>query len=185
MSAYFLDLKDISDTYGLRATGKVAASDDLSVLYTAEFAQQTTDDAAENETDYLNLEAGISFEGITAKLGYESLGSDDGNAMFKTPLATKHKLNGWADVFAGEKGTDGLVDTSLNLSTKKFGPKIAVIYHQFDADNGNADLGSEIDVVVAKKFTDNYTGVIKLADYSKGDAGNDVTKIWLQLAAKF
>ena len=185
LSAYFLDLKDIHDTYGLRANGKFAASDDLSILYTAEYAKQKTDDANKFETDYLNLEAGVNMSGITAKLGYETLGSDDGNTMFKTPLATKHKFNGWADIFAGEKGNNGLVDTSLTLSTKNFGPKIAVIYHQFDADEGNADLGSEIDVLVAKKFSDNYTGLIKVADYSKGDSGNDVTKIWVQLAAKF
>ncbi|KZY36985.1 MULTISPECIES: alginate export family protein [unclassified Oleiphilus] len=185
LSAYFLDLKDIHDTFGIRANGKVKASDDLTVLYTAEFAQQTTDDDNEHETNYLNLEAGVNVSGFTAKLGYETLGSDDGNAMFKTPLATKHKFNGWADKFAAEKGTDGLVDTSLSISTKNYGPKIAVIYHQFDADEGSGDLGSEIDILVAKKFSDNYTGLIKLADYSKGDSGEDTTKIWVQLAAKF
>lgn len=186
LSAYYYDLKDISDTFGLRATGNVAASDDISILYTAEFAKQETDTGAatEVETDYLNLAAGVSIEGITAKLGYESLGSDKGTGSFKTPLGTNHKFNGWADKFLSTPA-DGLVDTSLSLSTKKFGPKVAFTYHQFDADNGNADLGSEIDVLVAQKFSDNYTGLIKLADYSKGDSGTDTTKIWVQLAAKF
>ncbi len=186
LSAYFYDLKDISDTFGIRASGKVKASDDLSVLYTAEIAKQEGDTGAssEIETDYLNLSAGVSISGIMAKLGYESLGSDDGKGAFKTPLGTNHKFNGWADKFLSTPD-NGLVDTSLSLSTKNFGPKIAVIYHQFDADEGSTDLGSEIDVLVAKKLSDNYTGLIKLADYSKGDSGNDVTKIWVQLAAKF
>jgi len=187
LSTYFYDLKDISDTYGLRANGKFAASDDLSILYTAEFAQQETDDAAENETDYLNIEAGLKVSGITAKLGYELQSSDDGEAAFKTPLGTNHKFNGWADQFLGTP-KDGLVDTSLTLSSKALGPKIAVVYHQFDADEGNTDYGSEIDILVAKKFTDNYSGLLKIADFSAGDTAGgkkDTTKVWVQLAAKF
>lgn len=182
LSAYFYDLKDISDTYGLRATGKVAASDDLSILYTAEYAKQSSED--DFDTNYMNIELGADFAGITGKLGYEVLGSDDGQDGFDTPLGTKHAFNGWADKFLGTPDS-GLTDTSLTLSTKKLGPKIALIYHQFDADEGSADLGSEIDLVVAQKFTDNYSGLLKVADYSKGDSGNDTTKVWLQLAAKF
>ena len=187
LSTYFYDLKDISDTYGLRANGKFAASDDLSILYTVEFAQQETDNAAENETDYLNIEAGLNVSGITAKLGYELQSSDDGAAAFKTPLGTNHKFNGWADQFLGTPA-DGLVDTSLTLSSKALGPKIAVVYHQFDADEGNTDYGSEIDILVAKKFTDNYSGLLKIADFSAGDTAGgkkDTTKVWVQLAAKF
>ena len=187
LSAYYYDIKDRSSTLGLRATGKLAASDDLSVLYTAEFAQQETDNAAENDTDYLNIEAGVIVSGITAKLGYELQSSDDGAAAFSTPLGTNHKFNGWADQFLGTPA-DGLVDTSLTLSSKVLGPKIAVVYHQFDADEGNTDYGSEIDLLVAKKFSDNYTGLIKFADFSAGDTAGgkkDTTKVWLQLAAKF
>jgi len=187
LSAYFYDLKDISDTFGLRANGKIAASDDLSVLYTAEFAQQETDNGTDVDTDYLNIEAGLNISGVTAKLGYEVLGSDSSAGAFQTPLATKHAFNGWADTFAKATPDAGLVDTSFTLSSKLFGPKIAVIYHQFEADDGSADdFGSEIDLLVAKKFTENYSGLVKLASYSEGDDfGSDTTKIWLQLAAKF
>jgi len=185
LSAYFYDLKDFHDTYGLRANGKAQLQDDMSLLYTLEYAKQETDNTASYKTDYQNIELGLSISGITAKAGYELLGSDDGNTMFKTPLATKHAFNGWADVFAGEKRNDGLADTSLTLSTSKYGPKLAVTYHKFDSDVGNTDLGSEIDILVAKKLSKNYSALLKLADYSKGDTGNDVTKVWLQLAATF
>jgi len=189
LSAYFYDLKDKSDTYGIRANGKFAASDDLSVLYTAEFAQQEKDTGVsdEVEADYLNLEAGVAVSGITAKLGYELQSSDDGKGAFSTPLGTNHKFGGWADQFLGTPA-NGLVDTSLTLSSKLLGPKIAVVYHQFDADEGSTDYGSEIDLVVAQKFSDNYTGLIKFADFSAGDTAGgkkDKTKVWLQLAAKF
>jgi hypothetical protein len=186
LSAYYYDLKDISSTYGLRASGKTTASDDLSILYTAEFAQQETDTGAssEVETDYMNLEAGVVVSGITAKLGYELMGSDNGNGGFSTPLGTNHKFGGWADKFLSTPDS-GLTDASLTLSSKALGPKITLVYHQFDADAGSADLGSEIDLAVAQKLSDNYTGLIKLADYSAGDSGTDATKIWLQLVAKF
>jgi len=188
LSAYFYDLKDASDTFGIRATGKVAASDDLSVLYTAEFAQQEKDTGATDEVEagYMNIEAGVVVAGITAKVGYEVQGSDDGKGAFSTPLGTNHKFNGWADQFLATPAA-GLVDTSLTLSSKALGPKIAVVYHQFEADEGSADdFGSEIDLLVAKKFTKNYSGLVKLASYSEGDDyGTDTTKIWVQLAAKF
>lgn len=187
LSGYFYDLKDISDTFGVRATGKVKASDELSILYTAELAKQETDTGAatEVETDYMNIEAGVSISGITAKLGYEVLGSDDGTGAFQTPLATKHAFNGWADKFAKATPANGLVDTSITVSSKVLGPKLAIKYHNFDADEGNGKYGSEVDLLVAKKFSDNYTGVIKAAHYSADDHSKDTTKLWLQLAAKF
>jgi len=186
LSAYAYLLENQNDTIGIRATGKVDL-DQITALYTAEYASQETDDAAENEMDYINLEAGLKVSGITAKLGYESLGSDDGNASFSTPLATKHKFNGWADMFLATPA-QGLVDSTLTVSTKEFGPKIAVIYHQFDSDEGSIDFGSEIDLVIAKKLDKNYSGLLKFASFSEGDTGYgkpDTNKVWLQLLAKF
>lgn len=187
LSAYFYDLKEISDTYGLRADGKLAINDDMTVIYTAEFAEQSTDNAADYETSYMNLEGGLSLANITAKLGYELLGSDDGAAGFSTPLGTNHKFNGWADKFLATP-TKGLEDKYLTLSSKVLGPKISLTYHQFDSDEGSVDFGREIDVAVTQKFTENYSGMLKLADFSQGDTEGgkvDTTKVWLQFVAKF
>lgn len=187
LSAYYYDLKDISDTYGLRADGKFKVDDDMTVIYTAEFAEQSTDNTADNETSYINLEGGLSLADITAKLGYELLGSDNGAAGFSTPLGTNHKFNGWADKFLSTPA-NGLEDKYLSLSSKVLGPAITLTYHQFDSDKGSTDFGSEIDLAVSQKFTKNYSGTFKLADFSQGDnAGGkvDTTKIWLQLVAKF
>jgi hypothetical protein len=187
LSAYYYDLKDFSNTFGLRADGKLKIDDDMTVLYTAEFAEQTTEDANEYDTSYINLEGGLSFANITAKLGYELLGSDDGAAGFSTPLGTNHKFNGWADKFLSTP-TQGLEDKYLSLSSKVLGPKISLTYHQFDADEGSIDFGSEIDIAVTQSFTKNYSGTLKLADFSQGDTAagkSDTTKVWLQLVAKF
>jgi hypothetical protein len=187
LSAYFYALEDISDTYGLRADGKFKANDNMTVLYTAEFANQSTDNAADNETSYISLEGGVSLANITAKLGYELLGSDDGDAGFSTPLGTNHKFNGWADKFLATPA-NGLEDKYLSLSSKLLGPAITLTYHQFDSDEGSTDFGNEIDLAVTQKFTKNYSGTFKLADFSQGDDDGgkvDTTKIWLQLVAKF
>jgi len=187
LSAYFYDLKYISDTYGLRADGKLDINEDMTVIYTAEFAEQTTDTAKDYDTSYINLEGGLSLANITAKLGYELLGSDGGSAGFSTPLGTNHKFNGWADKFL-KTPEKGLEDKYLSLSSKMLGPKISLTYHQFDSDEGSVDFGSEIDIAVTHKFTKNYSGTFKLADFNQGDSAggkSDTSKIWLQLLAKF
>ena len=124
------------------------------------------------------------------KVGYELLGSDDGNYGFSTPLATLHKFNGWSDQFLNTP-KEGLTDLYASVGGKVAGGKWAVIYHKFDADEASAtvdDLGSEINAVYSKSFTKNYTAGIKLAAYSAGDttAGKvDTDKIWVWLNAKF
>jgi len=181
--AYLLDeYKGVDDTYGLRFSGS-ADLDSLSLLYTAEYATQEAGDA---EADYYVAELGAKVAGVTAKLGYEVLGSDDGNYGFQTPLGTNHKFNGWADKFLSTPA-DGLEDTYLSVSTKLAGPKIALIYHTFDANEGGTDYGDEIDLAISQNFAERYNVLLKGASYSQGDAGTpaDTTKVWLQLSAKF
>ncbi len=186
-----VDTDNALDTYGLRFAGKAKISSDLSALYTAEYATQDAEAGdAEADADYLNLEAGAEFKGVTAKLGYEVLGSDDGEYGFSTPLATLHKFNGWADQFLATP-EQGLVDMSVTVSGALAGVKLAAVYHEFEADeesNGVDDLGSELDLSVTKKFSENYSGGIKYAMYSAGDseAGKvDTDKGWLWVSAKF
>ncbi|GLQ33421.1 alginate export family protein [Litoribrevibacter albus] len=193
--AYLLENEDVEDdaldTYGLRFNGKAEVSSDLKALYTLEYATQDKEAVAgDNDADYMNLEAGAEFKGVTAKLGYEVLGSDDGDYGFSTPLATLHKFNGWADQFLATP-KQGLVDMSVAVSGTLAGVKLAAVYHEFEADeesNDVDDLGSELDLSVTKKFSDNYSGGIKYAAYSAGDSGAnkvDTDKAWLWVSAKF
>ena len=176
------------DTYGISVSGS-SKLDDIKLLYTAEFASQTyeTDTGADFDTDYLFLEAGVVFSGVTAKLGYEVLGSDDGAFGFGTPLATLHKFNGWADVFLGTPGT-GLVDTYISFSAKVGPGKLTAVYHDFTADEDSPtldDLGSEIDIAYGMKFGKNYNAGIKYADYSADDFAVDTEKFWLWVGLSF
>jgi len=175
ITAYAYLLKDDTsdaknDTYGLRVKGKAD-----SFLYTAEFASQSTDN---NDASYMFAEAGMKLSGVTAKLGYEVLGSDNGAYGFQTPLATKHAFNGWADEFLATPAT-GLKDFILLVTGKVSGVKLLAAYHDFSADEGSADYGSEVDLLAAKKFGKRYTLGVKYAAYSADTFKTDTDKLWV------
>ena len=105
------------------------------------------------DADYYAFEGGIELGGlgietVTLKAGIESLGSDNGDYGFATPLATMHKFNGWADTFLATPA-QGLDDTYVSLNGKAYGGKWLLAYHSFDANdsaNGVDDLGTELNV---------------------------------------
>ena len=178
------------DTYGLSFKGGTKI-DRATLLYAAEFAFQNSElGATENDANYMLLEIGALANGITTKIGYEVLGSDGANYGFSTPLATGHKFNGWADQFLGTP-KEGLVDIYISAGGKLAGGKWAVIYHDFAADestNTVDDLGSEFDLLYARKFAKNYNAGIKYAHYSAGDVAAkkvDTDKLWLWVGASF
>ena len=189
--AYLLEDDDsgkTNDTYGLRFKGKAAASDSVGVLYTAEYANQSANSA---DMDYIFVEGGAKFSGVTLLAGYENLGSGKGTGDadfgFSTPYATGHAFNGWADKFLGTPGK-GLNDVYAKAVGKVAGIKLVAVYHDFNTDKDGDDLGSEIDLLAGKKFNDNFTAGIKYANYSAGDdtyAYVDTEKFWLWGEAKF
>lgn len=168
------------DTYGARFAGKTAIND-INLIYSAEFATQSSDDF---DAGYYALEGGVVLSGITLALGNETLGSDDGAYGFQTPLATKHAFNGWADKFLVTP-TDGLNDTYIKAAGAVAGIKLLAMYHDYSADEGNEDKGSEVNVLAAKSFSEHYSAGLKYAAYSAGDKGTDSDKAWLWLEAKF
>ncbi len=169
-----------NDTFGARFSGKQAVND-LSVIYTAEYALQKTDDF---DASYLALEGGVVVKGITLAAGYENLGSDGGAYGFQTPLATKHAFNGWADKFLVTPN-DGLTDTYVKVATAVSGVNLLAFYHDYGSDVGSADKGSEVNFQATKGFGKHYIAGLKYAAYSKGDAGADTDKAWLWVEAKF
>lgn len=178
------------DTFGLRLNGGTSIGEQK-ITYQVEYAQQDADSATTSfSANYMLAEVGTSFSGVGIKLGYELLGSDEGNYGFSTPLATLHKFNGWSDQFLATPN-EGLVDVYASVGGKVAGGKWAVIYHKFDADEASAtvdDLGSEINAVYSKALTKNYTVGVKLAAYSAGDVDSgkvDTDKVWLWFNAKF
>lgn len=189
---YLLEQDDLSklsfDTYGVRFSGSSPAGE-LRVHYTAEYATQdkTEEGMPDFEADYYKLKGGLEFTNITANVGYEVLGSDNGEYGFSTPIATLHKFNGWADQFLSTP-EEGLVDLSINLTGKLAGGNWIVAWHDFEADKSSIsvkDLGDEIDISYVRPFHKYITAGIKYADYSAGDIKVDTEKFWLWVSVRF
>lgn len=165
-------------TYGLRYKGAAEH-----YLYTVEYATQSDygDNPGDISADYLFGEFGYKIgESTKAFIALESLGSDNGNVGFQTPLATKHAFNGWADKFLGTPD-NGLQDLYLKAVTKVGGIKLIAVYHDFSAANGGTDYGTELDLVAIKQVTKSTKALIKFADYDANTFSADTQKVWLAL----
>ena len=108
---------------------------------------------------------------------------------FKTPLATLHAFNGWADKFLGTPDA-GLTDLYLKASaTLPAGFTAAAQYHLFGTANGATDIGSEIDLQLTYKYDTRLSFTAKVASYAAAEklpvagstaAHQDTDKFWLQ-----
>ncbi|OUS04723.1 hypothetical protein A9Q81_05465 [Gammaproteobacteria bacterium 42_54_T18] len=200
-TTYYYDVEDESaeagsKTLGASFAGKVDAGD-AKILFNVEFAKQSENaKTTDYDANYTHIMGGVSIAGITAKLGLESLGADDDAGIgFATPLATKHKFQGWTDNFLATPST-GIDDLYVSVGTKVAGIKLLAVYHNFTTNEKDVaagikdgdEHGSEIGFVVAKKL-DNGIGLsLKYADFSKGDDAlgkKDTTKLWLSSTYKF
>ena len=196
---YLLDLENAASannscaTYGLSLTGTAKVHEKVSLDYRAEFAWQTdyADSALDYSAPYYNLELGATIKPFALGVGYEILASDNGTA-FRTPLATLHAFNGWADVFLNTPNA-GLRDIyAFGQITLPAQVPLRVIYHKFDADTGGGDFGYEVDAVASKKFGKHWTVLAKYSYYDARDPSPpaqaipaDVHKFWLQLEFVF
>ncbi|MDA0349577.1 MAG: hypothetical protein O3C43_13945 [Verrucomicrobia bacterium] len=182
--AYLLDFSNShpnsTDTYGFNVSGVSEVEDGFDFTYHAEYAVQN--DAGEispsYNTDYLHLILGTSYEGFTFKGGYEVLGSDNG-VGFKTPLATLHAFNGWADAFLGTPGA-GLEDLYFSVGTNVDKVALTAVYHNFSADKGGTDFGSEIDVLAVLPVNKQLKFIAKAAFYQGGGGIPGSDKLWLE-----
>jgi len=187
---YLIDFVDSpllsQQTWGVRLAGDTELSG-FKLLYAAELAKQSDYKDGNNniDADYRLLELGAVVSGITGKVGYELLGADNAYS-FETPLATKHAFNGWADIFLNTPDLNnspngqGLEDVYVLLGGSVAGINLTGVYHDFQADRGSADFGTEIDLLAAKKFGKHYTAGIKYANYDAEDTfAVDTDKFWL------
>ncbi len=166
-------------TYGIELTGKQEMRNGLSWLYELEYAQQR--DSADNpnqiDADYIFVVVGASIPLVTVKLGWEVLGGSPGDGSFRTPLATLHKWNGWADKFVATPAT-GLADLHLTLTGKAGALSWLARYHDFSADTGDADFGSEIDLQLLYKTPWEIALGLKAALYDADQLSTDTDKLF-------
>jgi hypothetical protein len=182
-----------SATVGALLKGKYELSKPWTAHYMASAARQQ--DYGDNTVDfdlwYYAVEPGLSYDFVTANLGYEVL-QGDGTQGFRTPLATGHKFNGLTDRFLTTPA-DGLEDLYLKVSLKVPGKgllsgiSVKGSYHEFWADEGDAHYGSEWDLGIFKKLKTSYGTFllgVQYADYNADEFSTDISKLWLTLQFK-
>jgi len=199
LTGYFYDIDNVevadfsTSTWGARLAGSNQLGSGK-FGYAAEFAHQN--DAHNNPVDYsanyYRLDVSMGIAGVTPYAGFESLGGDNSRegAAFRTPLATLHAFNGWADVFlttppAGLNDLFVGIKGSFGGSEKSWGWE--VLHHTFEAESGGADYGDEIDASLSRKFAGHYGLLLKAAwfDADSESGFADTTKFWIQLTADF
>lgn len=151
----------------------------------AALAQQSdyADNAQSYDATYYFVEGKFATDNFGVTLGFESLGSDDGTASFKTPLATLHKFQGWADLFLVTP-PDGVQDAYLGVNGRIGKLTLGAIYHNFKADEGSADYGDELDLIANYPLHKALKVQLKFARYEADEFGVDTTKFWVTLQLK-
>lgn len=190
---YDIDNKDVAAfstyTYGVRFSNALT-SDRYTMSYGVDLAHQA--DAHNNpvsySADYYRFDFAVGIKAFTPYLGYEVLGgnADKAGAAFRTPLATLHAFNGWADKFLGTPKA-GLKDLFFGAKGKLGIANWNVVYHEFNAEDGGQRYGTELDASVGTSFAERYGVLLKAAwfDGEPGTVYDDTTKVWIQLTAGF
>ncbi|MBI2498206.1 MAG: alginate export family protein [Opitutae bacterium] len=186
--AYLLDFKKAAAahscaTYGASFAGAAKLSDRLKLAYRAELAHQADygTSASDYATTYYALEAGLAGKAGGLTLGREVLGSDR-SVGFKTPLATLHAFNGWADLFLATPAAglrDDYVKAAVGLPADL---SLLAFEHWYETDVAGVRLGSEFNLQLSRKFGKSVTGLVKYADFRRDGPGYpNVQKIWAQV----
>ena len=165
-----------NETIGLRAAGSFKL-DEVKFAYSASLAEQqdTGPSNLDYDASYMAGDLSATLAGVTLGGGFEIL-----EAGFRTPLATVHKFNGFADALLPLDGfTNGLEDFYVYAGYTipvGNGIKAKVIYHWFDSESNGAagqDGGTELDLVASYKINDYLSLVGKYGDYEEdGGVGN-------------
>jgi len=146
---YYIDNQDIvgfsTGTAGARLSGGFKSGDNK-ISLVAELATQS--DVADNpvsyDAEYARLDGTIAFAGgLSVGLSYEVLGGDnEPGKAFRTPLATLHAFQGWADKFLATPD-GGIEDLFATVKYKAGRWNLTGVYHDFSAETGGGDYGTE------------------------------------------
>lgn len=190
---YYIDDHDevanSTSTFGARIAGKLPLGEGKIELL-GEFATQSdvADAPVSFDADYAHLMATWSgSQGLSIGLGFESLGgSSDPGEAFRTPLATLHAFNGWADKFLSTPNAG--IEDSYAVVKYAFGKwNLNAVLHDFAAESGGGDFGSEFDVSAGRKLGERYGLLLKAAFFSADSESSltDTDKFWIMLTASY
>ena len=185
--AYLIDLTN--------ANGPPNANSTLGLDYEGAFDQLTLSAAVARQSAYgdnpmsydamyYSVQGALSVQALTLTGAYEVLGSDKGNAGFRTPVATLHKFQGWTDRFLATPAA-GVRDAWFSVAGKVGGATVTGVVHDFQADEGGTDYGREVGLAITYPLRDNLSFLFKTAQYSADEHASDITKVWLMLDWKW
>lgn len=192
---YYIDNHDMASfstlTYGARLLGKIPAGEGSISLF-ADLATQS--DAANNpvayDADYAHLNViWTAKNGLGLGAAYDSLGGDAASAgmSFRTPLATLHAFQGWADQFLSTPDS-GIDDLYFTVKYKIATWNLQAVYHDFSSEAGNGDFGTELDLSAGRKLGDRYGLLLKAALFNADSSSTthvDTNKFWVMLTANY
>ena len=188
---YLMDFRNAesssNQTLGLRATGGTALNETWRLAYAAEFARQSDygDNAVHYDANYYLLEAGVAAARIGVKVGYEVLeGDETPGSAFRTPLASLHIFQGWADKFLTTPD-QGVEDLYVAVTGKAIGADLLLRFHDFNAETGSGRWGTEVDASANWPIAKHYAVLLKGASYDADELAMDTNKFWLMLSANF
>ena len=179
--AYFIDLSNDNGppnsnaSYGIDYTGAFGP-----LTLSASVARQSdwADSPLSYDATYYLAQGAWKLPAATLTLGYEVLGSDDGSAGFRMPMATLHKFPGWTDRFLATPNA-GVRDAYFTVAGKAGQVNLTLALHRFSADEGSMDYGSEVGFLASWAPTKRLGLDFKFAQYSEDGFAADITKFWL------
>jgi len=181
------DQQTLSNTsIGGRYTGSAGLGGERSLGWLAEFAHQsdTGDNPADYDANYFHLRADLALDPrFRPLIGFERLeGSRRPGEAFRTPLATLHAFNEWADRFLAtpDRGLDDFY-AGLGGGHGRYGWNL--FWHRFTSEAGSDTLGDEFDASLSVKLHKTTSALFKLAHVAEEDDRiRGVTKIWFMLS---
>ncbi|MCZ6871325.1 MAG: alginate export family protein [Gammaproteobacteria bacterium] len=192
LTGYLYHIDDDDDstfstsTFGIRFTGTREIGE-YALHHEGEFAYQQ--DAGNNPVSYdaiyHHIDVGVKRGSYDVGIGWEVLAGDDSNPgeAFRTPLATLHAFNGWADKFLTTPDA-GLSDIYVKFQANIDKVIIQARYHHFEQDDGGSTLGDELDIRVGRPFGNHLRADLFYAAFNGDDGFSDTQKFWAMMTLK-
>ena len=181
------DQQNLSNlTIGARYSGSARPDGERALHWLLEFANQGDSGAnpVDYDANYYHANAGFDLHPwFKPRIGFERLeGSRRAGAAFRTPLATLHAFNGWADRFLStpDRGLDDFY-TGFGGGQGRLGWNL--VWHRFTNETGSSSLGDEFDASLSIKLHPTTSALIKLAHVAEqANRITGVSKFWFMLS---